>query len=57
MPALDAKRSPSDLIGADGVQQELEQTLKEFACLAIVDDYDDSRILMVSGTGLADGSR
>ena len=57
MSATDAKQSPSEIVGGGKVQQELEQALKEFACLAIVDDYNDNRILLVSGTGLTDASK
>ena len=57
MSATDAKRSPSEIVGGGKVQQELERALQEFACLAIVDDYNDGRILLVSGTGLTDASK
>ena len=56
-PAPGTKLSASELVGAENVQQELEQALQEFACLAIVDDYNDGRILLVSGTGLTDASK
>ena len=56
-PAPGTKLSASELVGAENVQQELEQALQEFACLAIVDDYNDNRILMVSGTSLADSTK